>query len=326
MGLKVLFLMATAGFLLAAAPLVAQEPLTLESKIQLGNIRGRLDHLAIDLGRQRLFIAQLENNTVGVIDFGTREIVHVITDASRPQGLSYAASHDTLFVANGGDGSLRMFEGSQYRAIERIDVGENADNVRFDPDSNHILVSYEKGALAVVDAASRRKVSDIALTAQPESFQLDRRSGRIYVNSPKESAVVVLDRATGKRISVWPLGNGSNYPLALNVASNHVLIGMRDPPKLVVLAASDGSPVASAETCGDADDMFVDAKRGRVYVSCGDGHVDVFEAKTYERLARLTTIQGARTSLFVSEIDLFFVAARATPTVSAAIWVFRPKP
>ena len=304
-------------------PAHAQRPLTLESKIELGDIRGRLDHMAVDLRRSRLFVAQLENDSVGVIDFRTREIVHVITEAKRPQGLSY--SGDTLFVANGGDGSLRMFEGSQYRGIGRIELGETADNVRFDAETGHILVSA-KAALAVIDVASRRKAGDIALMAQPESFQIDHRSGRIYVNSPKESAVVVLDPATGKRLAVWPMGNASNYPLALNDAMNHVLVVFRDPPKLAALATSDGSLVASTDSCGDADDMFVDGKRSRVYVSCGDGHVDVFDAKNYRRLLQVDTAPGARTSLFVPEVDRLFVAVRATTETPAAIWVFRPEP
>ena len=74
--------------------------------------------------------------------------------------------------------------------------------------------------------------------------------------------------------------------------------------------------------------MFVDAKRHRVYVSCGDGSVDVFDAQggKYQRLTRIRTAAGARTSLFVPDMDRLFVAARATADEPAAIWVFRPEP
>ena len=76
-----------------------------------------------------------------------------------------------------------------------------------------------------------------------------------------------------------------------------------------------------------ADDMFLDAKRRRIYVSCGEGVLDVLDAKgAYRRLARIRTAPGARTSLFVPEVDRLFVAARATPEEPAAIWVFRPAP
>ena len=167
---------------MGAGPARAQLALTLESKIPLGDIRGRLDHMAVDLHRQRLLVAELENDSVGVIDFERREIVHMITDVKRPQGLAYVPAADTLFVANGGDGSLRMFEGAQYRALEPIHVGDDADNLRFDPESNLIYVAYGEGALGIVDVASRRKIRDLALTAHPESFQLERQTNPPSVN------------------------------------------------------------------------------------------------------------------------------------------------
>ncbi len=282
--------------------------------------------MAVDLGRQRLFVAELENNSVGVVDFHTREIAHVITDVRRPQGLAYVPSADTLFVANGSDGSLRMFQGEQYRPTAPIHLGDDADNVRFDPETNHVYVSYGEGALGIIDVASRRKIDDVALTAHPESFQLDRESNRIYVNSPKEQTLIVLDRISGKRIATWQTGNGSNFPLAINNAASQVLVVFRNPARLVVFAASNGTPVTSVEACGDADDMFIDAKRRRIYVSCGEGFIDVFDANRYQLVERIPTLKGARTSLFVPEIDRLFVAARATAEANAAVWVFRPGP
>jgi hypothetical protein len=46
----------------------------------------------------------------------------------------------------------------------------------------------------------------------------------------------------------------------------------------------------------------------------------------YRRLARVPTVSGARTSLFVPELDRLFVAVRAGSNEPAAIWVFRPIP
>jgi hypothetical protein len=94
----------------------------------------------------------------------------------------------------------------------------------------------------------------------------------------------------------------------------------------MALFSQDGHVVAQAETCGDADDVFVDRKRRRVYVSCGQGIVDVLELVEagYCRLARVPTVSGARTSLFVPELDRLFVAVRAGSNEPAAIWVFRP--
>ena len=43
-------------------------PLVLEATIPLENTGGRIDHMAVDLRRQRLFVAELGNGTVDVVD------------------------------------------------------------------------------------------------------------------------------------------------------------------------------------------------------------------------------------------------------------------
>jgi hypothetical protein len=97
---------------------------------------------------------------------------------------------------------------------------------------------------------------------------------------------------------------------------------------LLVLSDADGSAVADLNTCGDADDLFVDTKRRRVYVICGTGVIDSFEQSDngYRRIDQVPTAPGARTGLFVPELDRLFVAVRAAGPEPAAIWVFKPAP
>jgi DNA-binding beta-propeller fold protein YncE len=252
--------------------------------------------------------------------------MQVISGLNKPQGLGYHASTDTLYVANGGDGSAAVFRGDDYREITRIPLGGDADNVRVDVVDNRVYVAYGQGALAVIDPTSRNKVADIELKAHPESFQLDRRANRIFVNDPANQAIVVIDLAAGKAMANWPTGSGTNFPMALNDRAGHVVVAFRNPAKLGAFSMRDGAPVATVDLCADADDMFMDARRERVYVSCSDGHLDVFDTRedAYRRINHIATISGARTSLFVPELDVLFIAARATASEPAAIWMFRP--
>src|SRR5882672_11449687 len=91
-------------------------PLQLERKIPLGDVRGRIDHLAVDLKRRRLFVAELGNDTVGIVDLAASDVIHRMTGLKEPQGVGYEMSTDTLYVANAGDGSVRLFEGPDYIA------------------------------------------------------------------------------------------------------------------------------------------------------------------------------------------------------------------
>lgn len=82
--------------------------------------------------------------------------------------------------------------------------------------------------------------------------------------------------------------------------------------------------VSDKPTCGDADDVFLDARRERLYVVCGSGAVDVVETTGFRSTGRVATRSGARTGLFVPELDRLFVAARAVPGQAASILVLRP--
>jgi hypothetical protein len=145
---------------------------------------------------------------------------------------------------------------------------------------------------------------------------------------PDAREIEVVDLAAEAKRSLPIQGAGSNFPMAIDRDAHRVLVVFRSPPTLMALSTQDGHVAAKVETCGDADDVFVDAKRHRVYVSCGDGVVDVLEEREagYGRLARVPTVSGARTSLFVPELDRLFVAVRARSGDPAAIWVLRPSP
>jgi DNA-binding beta-propeller fold protein YncE len=302
-----------------------ETPLLLERKIPLGEVRGRIDHLAVDLQRNRLFVAELESDAVAVVDLDANRLLHVISDLRKPQGLGYDRATDTLYVANGGDGTVAIFHGNDFSAVARIAVGEDADNVRVDAPANRIFVAH-RGGLAVIDPVSPGKIADIDLGTHPEGFQLDPSSDRMFLNDPAGQAIVVLDRVARRKVGRWSLGNGTNFPMALNPKADHVVVAFRNPARLAAFSKSDGAPVMDVALCGDADDVFVDQKRERVYVSCGEGYLDVFDAREdpYRRIKHIPTAAGARTSLFVPELDLLFIAARATASEPASLWVFRP--
>jgi YVTN family beta-propeller protein len=302
--------------------------LVLEAKIPLGAVSGRIDHLGIDVKRQRLLVAELGNNSLGVVDLATGKVLRTIPGFSEPQGVAYEPFADSVYVANGGDGSVRVLRGADFAPLRRLELGDDADNVRVDAEHHRVLVGYGTGAFAVIDPATRTKTGEIRLKGHPESFQIDETGTQVFVNVPDAREIVVADLAAGASRSLPTPDAGSNFPMAIDHQAHRVLVVFRSPPTLMALSSQDGHFMAKTSTCSDADDVFVDAKRRRVYVSCGEGVVDVFaaDAAVYRRLVRVPTVSGARTSLFVPELDRLYVAVRARKGEPAAIWVFRATP
>lgn len=304
----------------------AQSPLRLETKIPLGDVKGRIDHLAIDIARQRLFVAELGNNSVGVIDLSAGKVVHRITGLKEPQGIAYVPATDTLFVANRSDGSVRIFRANDYALAARIELNSDADNVRIDAAAERAFVGYGEGGIAVIDTKSNIKIGAMPLKGHPEGFQLDPKTSDVFVNLPDDQSIVALDRLTGQQRNRWMVPYGANFAMALDNERGRVLSVFRQPARLVAFSKENGSVVDQAETCGDVDDLFFDAKRQQIYISCGEGFLDVRDAskKGYPQINRVPTASGARTSLFVPELDRLFVAIRAQAGRAAAIWVYAP--
>ena len=309
-----------------------QAPLALERVIPLANVSGRIDHMAVDLRRGRLFVAELGNNTVDVVDLVAGRAVHRISGLHEPQGIGYAPAADVVAVANAGDGSVRFYKGEDYAPVARADLKDDADNIRLDPRSGKFLVGYGTGGIATLDPASGDVLGEAPLPAHPEGFRVDAEGRRALVNVPDAGQIAVVDLTTGKQTATWRMPSlRANFPMAWDEANRLVAVVYRSPPRLVLLDSGTGEVTQTQETCGDADDVFFDSRRSRIYVSCGSGHVDIFARQggsgRYHPLARVATRSGARTSLFVPELDRLFVAQRASLLGSdAALLVFRPNP
>ncbi|MGH6981159.1 MAG: YncE family protein, partial [Stellaceae bacterium] len=251
-------------------------PLVLEATIPLDRVQGRIDHLAVDVTRKRLMVAELGNGTVDVIDLTAAKAIHRLTGFDEPQGVGYFAARDAIAVANGGDGSVRLFRADDFSPAGRIELGSDADNVRIDR-HGRLLVGYGAGALAVFDKVGAL-VARVPLKAHPEAFQSAPGSDWVYVNVPDAHEIAVIDLAAGTQVTAWPLGAlRANFPMVLDAAGKRVVVATRDPPRLVAFAMATGEIESQIAICGDADDVFLDAKRRRFYVSCGEGVIDVVE-------------------------------------------------
>jgi hypothetical protein len=307
----------------------AEQYLRLDARIPLPAVRGRIDHMAVDLARKRLFVAEYGNDTLDVVDLTAGKRIRRIYGLDDPQGVGYSPQADVLAVSNGGDGTVRLYRGGDLSPIGRVALGRDADNLRVDPRNGDFLVAHGDGGLAIIDPATRKEIGDIKLPTHPESFQLDNRTGRIFANLPRAEQIAVIDFARRRQIAAWRVpGLRDNFPMALDGTGRRLAIVFWHPPKLVLLDTRTGAVRAEIDACGDADDVYFDGERRRIYVSCGAGEVNVFQrgATGYRRVARVKTSRGARTSLFVPALDRLYVAAPALSGAPAAMLVFRPRP
>jgi len=195
--------------------------------------------------------------------------------------------------------------------------------------AKRLFVGFGGGALASISPADGKVLGEAKLAGHPESFQLERSGSRLFVNVPTADQIAVLDRVAMKVIATWPVvGAKSNFPMALDEANHRVFVGCRRPAKVLVYDTTTGKESGSFDIVGDTDDLFYDAARKRLYVSGGQGYLDVFQEQGtsgFTRLARIATAAGARTSLFVPEQARLYLAVPHRGNQKAEIRIYEAR-
>jgi DNA-binding beta-propeller fold protein YncE len=315
-----------AVLLLVMQPPSAQEPLRLLRAIELPRVEGRIDHLALDPAGQKLFVAALGNNAVEVVDVKNGSHVKSLTGFHEPQGIAGVPDTSLIAVANGQGDGIQLIDANDYRSIKAISLGEDADNVRYDAPAKKLYVGFGSGALAAISPADGKVLGEARLAGHPESFQLERSGPRIFVNVPTADHIAVVDRNAMRVIATWPVaGAKSNFPMALDETSHRMFVGCRRPAKALVYDTTSGKEIGAFDIVGDTDDMFYDAERKRLYVSGGEGFIDVFDTRQHAtslRLARVKSADGARTSLFVAAQSRLYLAVPHRGAQKAEIRVY----
>ena len=313
--------------------------LTLQSRITIPNVSGRMDHLGVDLKGHRLFATAFNNNTTEVIDVEIGQHVQTISHLATPQAALFDASMNHLFVSNSFDGSVVIFDGLTLEKLQTVKLSSDADNLRYDGATKTVVVGYggEKflhghvargeghGALAFLDAAGRTTM-EISLDAHPESFQLEKFGTRVFVNVPDHKEIQVGDVANPRRMHRWPIaGCTDNFPMALDEEDHRLFVGCRIPSLLVVFDTQTGRAVGRFPIVEHSDDLFYDTEMRRIYI-IGQGSVEVWgqtDTDHYAKLGDAPTAVDARTGLFVPEWHKLFVAIPRHGASDAEVFVFR---
>lgn len=292
---------------------------------RLDGVKGRIDHLAYDPDNHRLFIAALGNNTVEVIDTVSGKRIRTIVGQKEPQGLSWCGDQGILVVAAGEAGTVDFFDGKTLARLKRVNGYDDADNVRYDNEAKKIVVGWGRGALTWFSLDGSVQAT-VRLPAHPESFQLIHKSSKLLVNVPGAGRVFVIDPGAHKITGEWQLHDAAaNYPMCIDPTGTYAFIACRQPAQVITFDIAKGTEIGRVSSSADADDIFYDPERKRLYESCGEGFIDIFQddgSGHLHRLEQQPTAHGARTSLYVDELKKVFLAIPAGPNQRCEIRVF----
>ena len=325
-----------------STPAYAQDhaPLRLVQTIPMPNVKGRIDHMDVDVKGNRLFVAGLENGSLEVVDLHAGKWSKSIPSFKKTQGVAYVSSLNRVFVASGDDGMLRVFRGDTLDLLDAIKLDLGPNRVAYDPHRKVLYVGYggkdagkEYGEVGIVDANTDKHVGDAKVEAHPAELLLDESGDTLFVFVSAASKVQVVDTKKREVVSTWPVSSQRNGDGAFDEKTHRLFIGTRTPPRMIVMDSQTGKEIANLPTVEGMDGVYFDPRLKRIYISGGRdfdvGYIFAYQQKDadhYETIGKIPTKSGAGTSFWSPELNRYYVAAPAHENEGAAILVFEPEP
>ena len=232
-----------------------------------------------------------------MLDIDTGKILREIKGVLKPHAVLYRYDLDRIYITDGVDGSLKIFDGKTYELRQRIELKKDADSIGYDPLGKLLyVVSGGKDAgesfslLSVIDTTTEKKITDIKLDGETlEAMALDVYRPKLYIDNPAKNEIDVINRWNLSVIAKWPVTMGKrNVAMALDEAHQRLFTVCRSG-QVVVFDSNTVKELQSFPIGTGVDDLTYDAASKRLYAA-GNGSVDVLEqidADHYKSLGRL---------------------------------------
>jgi hypothetical protein len=338
-----------------AVPASAQEKqaLKLAQTIPLPGVRGRLDHMGVDLEKKRLFVAASDNNTLEVVDLTAGKVTKSLTGFQDTQDAVFLGGDFNKLYVSSLDGHVRVFQGESFWLVQDFKIEPDANRLFYDPTTKLIYFGYG-GENAGFDAYGRlgvlqpkpgagydQLVADmIAPTQRPghlAEIAMDD-NGILLACDSRADLIYQFDTRKRELIKSWPAKGDGAADMAIDPTHHRLFVGTRVPPAMTVYDSVSGKEVQSLPGPETMDGVHYDASLKRIYMTGGrwygtpeasSGWIYVYQQKDtdhYDLISKVESRPGSGTSLLVPQFNRFYVASQAIGEQEAAILVFEPVP
>lgn len=328
-----------AAFFVSVVPYCAPaaQPLMLAQKFPMpATVKGRFDHLGVDLRGNRLFLAAESAHEVLVFNLRSGKFLRAITGVGIPHAIFCREDLNRIYITDGGAGELKIYNGKDYNLLKSVKLKVDADSIGYDPATHYLYIDNGGGdanqtfsMFSMVDTTSGEKVADIKVDGDTlEAMALAKSTPLIYVNNRAKNQVAVIHRQTHALVASWPVTLAqANVAMALDEAAHRLFVACRSGA-IVVFNTETGKEVQSLPIAKGVDDLIFDPATKRIYAACGSGggSVDIYQEKDanhYQRLGQIPSAPGGKNEVLVPQLKRLYVTIPPREAAVGEVYVYR---
>jgi DNA-binding beta-propeller fold protein YncE len=296
-------------------------------------VQNHFDHLTPDLKNNRIFIVPEDNKSVEVYNIRTGKFIHSIKGIGVGHSVGLRPDIDRIYVTDGSDGDLKIFDGTSYKHLQTVKLLADADATGYDPVTHYLYIAdggldakLNYTFLEIVNTDTDKLVGKIKIDSNRlEAMYVEKTGSRLFENMTEKNSIGVIDRKKNVVAAVWPLSDCKvNASVSMDEKNHRLFVGCRDG-HMNVLDSDTGKVLQNLPVSTGTDDMVFDPASRRIYFAAGEGFVNVFQEKDpdhYEDIGKIATGPLGKTGLLVPALKEYFVAVPPHGKVCAEVLVF----
>jgi WD40 repeat protein len=295
-------------------------------------VANHFDHLTPDLKNNRLFVVPEDNKSIEVYDIRSGKFVHSVKGIGVGHSVVYRADIDRIFVTDGSDGDVKIFNGTTYELLKSVKLLADSDATGYDPVTHYLYIAdggldakLSYTFLEIVNTDTGEKVGQIKIDSNRlEAMVVEKAGSRLFLNMTEKNSIGVIDRKKQAVAAVWPLTCKVNASVAIDEKNHRLFAACRDG-NMNVLDSDTGKVLQNLPISTGVDDMTFDPASQRVYVAAGEGFVNVFKETDpdhFQALGKIPTGPLGKTGLLVPALNEYFVAVPPHGAKCAEVLVF----
>lgn len=174
---------------------------------------------ALSADGRRLYVANLGEGSIGVVDTLEQRTVATVKVGSSPNGLAMAPDGKTLWLANADDATIQPIDTRALKAGATIRVGSRPRAIAIAPDGSTLYVTNNgSNTITPVDLRSHVPQAAIVVGERPSGIAMTPDGKRLYVVNSASNSVTPVDLSNaGRTLSPIPVGVD---PMEIAIASN----------------------------------------------------------------------------------------------------------
>ena len=159
------------------------------------------------------FTSNGREDKVSMFDPSTLQLIKKIDVGKGPDGIYYDPGSKRVFTNNHGSHDISAIDAATGEVVGTVKAGGDGEQAVIGADGLIYVNSEDTAEVVVFDPKSLevKKRFPIGVAKVPTGLAYDAKTNRLFIGCRNEPKMVVMDAATGKVITSFPIGAGVDF-------------------------------------------------------------------------------------------------------------------